>query len=79
MNLSGLSFLQREGRDKTRLHPRLLAAAAFYDSDLITDTEQLRRNGATACLWRDGFIHEWTSLKKSFLLFFLLTEVIHTH
>ena len=77
----GLSFLQSEGRDESRLHLSLLSAPMLYDSDLITNTEQLRRNGTTACHWRDGSIYEWTFsngvsiFKKSLSLLFLLTKV----
>lgn len=71
MKLSGSQLSPSEGKDKTRLHLNLLSAPVVYDSDLITDTEKLRRNCITACHWREGSIHEWTfsngvCLKKIF-------------
>lgn len=76
MNLSGLSFLHSEGRDKTRLHLSLHSTPTcfFFFSDLIVDTEQLRRNGLTACHRRHGCNYEWTFsngvsiFKKSFVM-----------
>lgn len=69
----GLSFFQNEGKEKTRLHPSLLSAPMFYDSDLITDraTQKEMYNCLSLERWLiHEFSHGVSMLKKNLYHFY---------